>query len=185
MPYQAPAPYPNIWGHPERTPKFDPKFDIVKQDNNPFGRDYDINATLPPHSAKAPIIRGGSIPEIQADIVQRDRERMDKTFYDEEFMRRQGEIPAREESRLQREEQEKLRQRENDIREMSELDRRTPKYGKFEGFPLSPPPGPEPAQNPFSPEEKRQRINQLQNQPNQFGKALGQPPKLKDPWWDR
>ena len=65
---------------------------------------------------------------------------MDKGFYDEEYMKIMGAMPAREESRLQREEQEKLRQRENDIREMSELDRRTPKYGKFEGFPLSPPP---------------------------------------------
>jgi hypothetical protein len=84
----------------------------------------------------------------------------------------------------EREEAERL-QRENDIREMSELDRRTPKYGKFEGFPLPPEPGPEPTQNPFSPEEKRQRINQLQNQPNLRGRFLPQAPQFQDPWWNR
>ena len=166
MPYQAPAPDPNFWGHPDRTtPKFDPKFDLYKTDWNPFGGPpgQGPKATDPPRSHKAPIIEGGSIPEIQDDIVKRDRERMEKGFWEE---RRQEAEGRHQEKALRREEEEQQRQREQDIREMSELDRRTPKYGKFEGFPLSPPPGPEPAQNPFSPEEKKQRINQLKNQPN-------------------
>ena len=140
----------NPWGHSyPTTPKFDPKFDLYKQDEEPSRTDqlnwhmYRLgrNRRLP-QSDKAPIIEGGSIPEIQADIVWRDRERMNEAFHDEEFMRRQGEMYGRiaERDRLEKEEQQrrKQRQREDDIREMSELDRRTPKYGKFEGFPLPP-----------------------------------------------
>ena len=176
----------NPEGHPDRTPKFDAKFDIVKQGNNPFGRGYDKNARPSPQSDKAPIIRGGSIPEIQDDIVSRDRNRMDKTFHDEEYMRRMGEIPIREQQRLQQQEEDELRQRENSIREMSELDRRTPTSGKIEGFPLPPPPGPEPSQNPFSPIEQNQRMNRIMQQMPQMGRQL--PPNanpFKDPWWDR
>tara|TARA_R100000315_G_C5229668_1_gene140613 strand:+ start:1147 stop:1593 length:447 start_codon:yes stop_codon:yes gene_type:complete len=134
----------NPEGHYDRTPKFDPKFDLYRLVRNPFGGPPGLGPrpSRIPQSDKAPVIRGGSIPEIQDDIVNRDRTRMDRTFNDEFSMRHHGKMPDEQEKALKREEEEQQRQRENDIREMSELDRRTPKYGKFEGFPL--PPGPRP-----------------------------------------
>ena len=119
----------------------------MAQPGNPFG--------FNPWGHKAPIIEGGSIPEIQADIVWRDRERMNEAFDNELWQKAAGEMPPREEEELRLKEEWEQRQREDDIREMSELDRRTPKYGKFEGFPLPPEPGPPwdidlfPADNPF------------------------------------